>query len=68
MDQVFSCPACGRQTAYQPEEYELRVRFRSGGGMKEARYRLIRCPGCGREQEVPERPGRSGPAPQVPAE
>jgi hypothetical protein len=38
-NQVYTCPACGRQTAYQPEEYELLVRLKPGDGMKEVRYR-----------------------------
>jgi hypothetical protein len=90
MDQVFTCPACGRQTAYQPEEFELILRYKSDGGhctygrwggrvpvpgpdpvhrpahhprhrlcregLKEVRFRAVRCAGCGKEHEVPEVP------------
>jgi hypothetical protein len=31
MGHVLTCPAAGRQTAYQPEEYELLVRFERAG-------------------------------------
>jgi hypothetical protein len=46
MDRIFTCPACGYETAYQPEEYELLIGFMPDNGkMKAVRYRLIRCAG-----------------------
>jgi hypothetical protein len=61
-DRSFTCPACGHGAAYRAEECRLVIRFEPDDRvkpdrMKPARYRLVRCPGCGKGCQVPERSG-----------
>ncbi len=57
MEQSFTCPDCGRQTAYRPQECALLARYKtSGDTAQEYRYRLVHCPGCGKSHESPEQP------------
>jgi transcription elongation factor Elf1 len=43
---TFTCPACGHETTYRPDECELLIRYKPDGEvMKEVRYRLVRCAG-----------------------
>jgi transcription elongation factor Elf1 len=55
-DRQFTCPACGHPNVYDPDGCDVVVRFKPGQGLKEFRYRLVRCSGCGKEHEVPEGP------------
>jgi hypothetical protein len=57
MDQKFSCPECGRQTDYRPQECALLSRYKANGNQAERYlYRLVYCPGCGKRYEAPEVP------------
>jgi hypothetical protein len=50
----FTCPACGHENTFNPEEHELIVRFKPDeeGTFGEFRYRRVRCSNCGREEDV----------------
>jgi hypothetical protein len=46
MEQTFTCPDCGRQATYRPEECALLTRYDTDGNKVEAyRFRLVYCPG-----------------------
>jgi hypothetical protein len=46
VDRVFTCPACGYQAAYQPEEYVLFTRYKATGNRVTAfPVRLVFCAG-----------------------
>jgi hypothetical protein len=45
-DLIFTCPDCGHQTAYRPEEYALFTRYRVVRNLARAfRIRLVYCAG-----------------------
>ncbi len=54
MERTCTCPTCGHQTTYRPDECVVVVRFKPGGGLVGSRYLLARCAGCGKEYDVPE--------------
>jgi hypothetical protein len=46
MDRVFTCPECGQQTPYQPEEWALFTRFKATDNkVKAFSVRLVCCAG-----------------------
>lgn len=58
-DPTFTCPACGHRATYRAEECRLVIRFEPDDRvkpdrMKPVRYRMVRCPGCGKGSQVPE--------------
>jgi ribosomal protein S27E len=56
--QEFTCPDCGHVTTYEPAHCWRGIRTRHGQGWRqEERYLVVRCAGCGRQQEVVTGPG-----------
>jgi ribosomal protein S27E len=57
--QQFTCPACGHVTAFDPAccWRGIETRRDEGGRQETTRFLLVRCAGCGRQEEVPTGPG-----------
>jgi ribosomal protein S27E len=53
-DPRFTCPACGYVTTYAPARCWRGTRNRRGEGGRAERttFLLVRCAGCGRQEEV----------------
>jgi hypothetical protein len=53
-DPQFTCPACGYQTTFDPARCWRGVRIRPGpaGPDEKTTFLLVRCAGCGRQEEM----------------
>jgi ribosomal protein S27E len=54
-DQHVTCPACGHRTTFDPARCwrGTRTRRAESGRDEKTTFLLVRCAGCGRQEEIP---------------
>ena len=48
------CPSCGHETSYDPRDCPRFLRFLGPSDRNRRKEVVVRCAGCGREQDVAE--------------